>query len=63
LHLVEEPVPQELSSRTGAEQSSPLAGLCLFHWSLLAGFAALELGYLGGGALFARWAVRHLIGA
>jgi len=63
LHLVEEPAPQELGPRTGAEQSPPLAGLRLFHWSLLAGFAALQLVYLRGLVLFARWAARQLIGA
>jgi hypothetical protein len=63
LHLVEEPAPQELSPRTGAEQSPPLAGLRPFHWGLLAGFATLQLAYCVALVQLARWAVGHWIGA
>jgi len=65
LALVEETVPQ-LDLHAPSERSTPLrapGSLRWFDWGMLTGFAVLELSYLAGLAVFARWAVRHMIGA
>jgi hypothetical protein len=61
LHLVEEPAPLQKVLRARAEPSFVQA-LRPFHWSLLAGFAALELAYLHAVVVFAHRAVRWVIG-
>ena len=61
LHLVEESAPPEQVLRARA-QPSFVQALKPFHWSLLAGFAVLELAYLHAVVVFAHRAVRWLIG-
>lgn len=61
LELVEEPPPPDCQSDAPPSRSVPV--LCLFDWGMLAGFAALQLAYLGVLALAARWALQRLIGA
>jgi hypothetical protein len=64
LQIVEGPIAREPSpGPSEGVDPSRLSGLRPFHWSLLAGFAVVQLAYLGGWALFARWAVRQWIGA
>lgn len=64
LALVEDR-PAARHART-PERSTPLrapGSLRWFDWGMLTGFAVLELSYLAGLAVFARWAVRHWMGA
>ena len=63
LQLVEEPAPQTLSPHAGAEEAASFAGLGVFHWGLLAGFATLQLAYCLALVQLARWAVGRWIGA
>lgn len=65
LLLLEEPAPQS-ESRVAAERSSGRAvpgSLQWFDWGMLTCFAVVQLSYLAGLAFFARWAVRHWLGA
>ena len=58
LRLVEEPAPT--APRTDAPSGDrPMRP---FDWGLLAGLAAVQLAHLAGLAVFARWALRRLIG-
>jgi hypothetical protein len=59
---VPQPVPQD-DSQASAEQESYLLGLGSLRWSELTALWVIQISYLAGLAVFARWAVRHWMGA
>lgn len=66
LELAEQSVPQpapQVDSHALAEQESSQLGLGSLRWSELTALWVIQISYLAGLAVFARWAVRHWIGA